>query len=178
MKNKILALFVLFVSSYFVAHAQIKKEQIEGAWIYKSVKDRHGSKRREVSKQDTINFNPNGTFYYFLQKEQIFATGVWKIEGKEVVLQYHPFPLPVNCEAKLISQDTLAYVKEGKIIQKKLLPTPEVFYLDFTPEQVYLNFIVPNNSGVQMPTRRYAITELKKNKLVIREDNIYFSFRR
>ena len=178
MKTKVLALLVLFLGIYTVSAAQIAKEDIEGAWVYKSVKDRHGSKRREVSNLDTINFNPNGTFYYFLQKEKIFATGVWRVEQKDVVLQYHPFPLPVNCEARLISQDTLVYVKEGKIIQKKLLSTPEVFYLDFDPEAVYLNFIVPANSGVQMATRRYAITEVKKNKLIIREGNIYFSFKR
>lgn len=157
---------------------QFSEENISGTWIYKSVKDRHGTPRKEVSNKDTINLRENNTFYYFLQQEEIFATGVWRIEEDSLVLQYHPFPLPINCEAKLITKDTLVYKKEGKIIARRALPEPETFYLDFNSEQVYLNFIVPNNTGVKMPIRKYAITQLKKKKFVIRENNIFFEFKR
>ena len=85
MKKTSLLIFFLVITSFSFS------ENISGKWNFNSVlydSLKTGENLKDISKEDVLQINNDGSFNYTIKKENLFATGTWELNDNNLSLHY------------------------------------------------------------------------------------------
>lgn len=162
---KLLRLLPLFILLALVAcqpeaekkPSQYSKDEVLGKWRYEKVYNSHGRILKSVSYKDTLALLENGEFYYYLRFENIYATGNWQLADSSIVFTYDIIPSGLGMKEQFTNNDSITFILNDK---------------------GNTQFKLASKVSTNKETVRTYELDFPENKMIFKEKNVRFSFKR
>lgn len=177
MKTNLL-LFLFLLNSTLYA----QWEDISGVWYNTAILNQDNDRIKETTANDHLSLNQDGSFYYFLQKESIYASGTAAIQDTQLVLTYRLVPGNIGVDSATVFNNHIAYFLNGSVIRK--LQASEL-YADSLSGSINRLILWKSDSlgnpfkedyKPQTYQRTYHIEKHTVNELIFSENNIQFAY--
>ncbi len=140
-----------------------------GCWDYKEISSQ-GEQVKIVTPGDKFCLQEDSTFYYFLSKEMLYASGKWNIADSVIALTYDFIPSGEGIDSVVVSDAGLiSYYMHGRVIKRMGLAR------SLTKGKSYQE-IYRNNRDNSQHIRSFNIDSLTENQFVFSESGVSFIF--
>lgn len=140
-----------------------------GCWDYKEISSQ-GEQVKIVSAGDKFCLQEDSTFYYFLSKEMIYASGKWNIADSVIALSYDFIPSGEGVDSVIVSDAGLiSYYMNGRVIKRMGLAR------SLTKGKSYREIYLDNREN-SLQIRSYNIDSVSANQFVFSENGVNFIF--
>lgn len=148
-----------------------KNKSIQDCWTYSQVlKDTLSVKR--VDSLDRMCLDKDSTFYYYLAKEMIYATGTWSLKDSTLTLDYDYIPSGKGLDSTVVNTTgLLSYYINGKPVKRLGLALSMT--KDKSIAEIHSSF-----KDLSRSKRQYQLVSLSPSSLEIKEQDVRFLFTR
>jgi len=105
----------LFLLSFLVSISSIG-QTIQGIWTFESIKSNSGDLLFEVSDQDSMSLESDGSFFYSLAAKDLLASGSWELNGDRLAYSYENPVDTLRYYQILTQNDTALVFQENETI--------------------------------------------------------------
>lgn len=160
-------------------------ELLAGKWQYQAITNANDEEVKTLSPDDYLAINEDSSFYYYLQKEHIYATGKASQVNNQLILQYDLIPNATGVDSVIVNNNSIAYYLNGnafKIIEASVLGFDSINgsitknKFNITAWNIGDSIPTIMHSASSLIKRIYQLEKLTTEQLVISEHDITFSF--